>query len=80
MQRYEEKRRKSENLREKRRKSEKNREKSEKIREFKRKTEKNQRNSEKIGEIHRKTEKIGGLSVNFRAYPQELSVNLCSYP
>ena len=40
VQRYEEKRRKSENLRENLRKTEKIREKSEKIREFKRKTEK----------------------------------------
>ena len=76
VQRYEEKPRNSEKIRENQRKTEnlrENRRKSEKIGEFKRK-------SEKIRENRRKSEKIGGLSGNFRAYPQELSVNQCSYP
>ena len=65
------------------RKTEKVGEKRKKIRENQRKTEKNgefKRKSEKNGKIRRKSEKIGGLSGNFRAYPQELSVNQCSYP
>ena len=73
---FRENQRKSEKIREIQRKSEKireNRRKTDKIGEFKRK-------SEKIRENRRKSEKIGGLSGNFRAYPQELSVNQCSYP
>lgn len=41
--------------------------------------EKNQGKSEKFGENQRKSEKNGELSVNFWAFSQELSVNLCAY-